>query len=366
MAGTSPPRGTRRGRPLEPVALISVTSADAALGSGIRYPKLNTVPVVVNPLRFHRRRHSGGPMRRGVGLVLIALGAFLVTVAPLARFWVAGQLAAFPLDQYSQATLEAQNAKYFSQSRVRMMNDVTIRATNTIRGDVTAGNNERAVWDQYTWVEDTTNNLPVQQSFRRVAFDRRTGEIINCCDEKIDTDTSVRQTGWGFVFPMGTKKQDYPFYDTAVRRAVPMRFIREEKLRGLDVYRFEQRVPPTRTETREVPGSLVGEPDKPSVQADMYVEAVRTYWVEPTVGSPVNISDSRRQTFRVNGVERATVFLADLKFTERTLSNAMTTAEDGKAQIRLVRDQVPIGALAGGALLLLVGGVMMATGRGRD
>lgn len=304
-------------------------------------------------------------MRRGVGLVLIALGAFLVTLAPLARFWIAGQLAAFPLDQYSQATLEAQNAKYFSQSRVRMMNNVTIRATNTIRGDVTAGNNERAVWDQYTWVEDVTNNLPVQQSFRRVAFDRRDGHIINCCDEKIDTDTSVRQSGLAFVFPMGTEKKDYPFYDTTLRRTVPMRFVGEEKLRGLDVYRFEQRVPATKTETREVPGSLVGEPDKPSVQADMYVEAVRTYWVEPTVGSPVNINDSRRQTFRVNGVERATVFLADLKFTEKTMTNAMQTAKDGKAQIELIREQVPIGALAGGVVLLVAGAVTLATGRRR-
>lgn len=305
-------------------------------------------------------------MRRGVGLVLIALGAFLITLAPLARFWIAGQLAAFPLDQYSQATLEAQNAKYFSQSRVRMMDNVTIRATNTIRGDVTAGNNDRAVWDQYTWVEDATNNLPVQQSFRRVAFDRRTGRIVNCCDEKLDTDTSVRQSGWAFVFPMGTKKQDYPFYDTGIRQTVPMRFVGEEKLRGLDVYRFEQRVPPTRVETREVPGSLVGEPDKPSVQADMYTEAVRTYWVEPTVGSPVNINDSRKQTFRVNGVERATVFLADLKFTEQTLSNSMKTAEDGKAQIKLIREQVPLGALAGGVVLVAIGGVMLATGRRRD
>ena len=53
-------------------------------------------------------------MRRVAGLVMSALGTFLVVLALLLRFYVAGQAIKFPLNENSISTLTANNASYFS------------------------------------------------------------------------------------------------------------------------------------------------------------------------------------------------------------------------------------------------------------
>ena len=56
-------------------------------------------------------------MRRVSGLVLSALGTFLIVLALLTKFVVAGEAVKFPLNENTITTLTAQNAKYFSPSR---------------------------------------------------------------------------------------------------------------------------------------------------------------------------------------------------------------------------------------------------------
>lgn len=52
-------------------------------------------------------------MRRIVGVILIAVGAFLIVLAPLVRFQIGGSLIAAPAAQYGVSKLEAQGAQYF-------------------------------------------------------------------------------------------------------------------------------------------------------------------------------------------------------------------------------------------------------------
>ena len=152
-------------------------------------------------------------MRGVIGLILAGLGAFLILVAILMPTWVSGQVIKFPLNEYETATLAASNASYFSPASLGEKTGVSMEATYTIKGDASKGNSSTAVWNEYSYVYDLTNHQPVQEMSRTFAFDRHTGQLVNCCGASLNGDTSVRQTGLvGYVFPIGTQKQTYQVY----------------------------------------------------------------------------------------------------------------------------------------------------------
>jgi hypothetical protein len=72
---------------------------------------------------------------------------------------------------------------------------VSLEATYTIKGNASAGNSSTAVWNEYSYVYDLTNRQPVQQMTRTSAFNRRTGQLVDCCGASVNGDKSVRQTG---------------------------------------------------------------------------------------------------------------------------------------------------------------------------
>ena len=120
-------------------------------------------------------------MRRVSGLVLSALGTFLIVLALLTKFVVAGEAVKFPLNENTITTLTAQNAKYFSPSLLTAQTGVTLEDTLTTQGDNAAGNSGTAVWNQFNYVYDRTNFQTVSYSTDRYAFDRKSGELSNCC-----------------------------------------------------------------------------------------------------------------------------------------------------------------------------------------
>jgi hypothetical protein len=134
-------------------------------------------------------------MRRIIGLILAGLGACLILVAVLLPTWVVSQVVKFPLNEYETATLDASNASYFSTTSLTERTGVSLEATYTIKGDARAGNSSTAVWDEYSYVYDLTSHQAVQQMSRTFAFNRRTGQLVDCCGASVNGDTSVRQTG---------------------------------------------------------------------------------------------------------------------------------------------------------------------------
>src|SRR3954469_15468063 len=102
---------------------------------------------------------AGGAMRRTLGVVLIAVGAFLLVLAPLIRFQTADKLIQAPAGQYSISKLSAENAEYFSVGDLKVLTG-TLDITVTTRGDVAESKGDNVVWDQFTAVTDVTNNNP--------------------------------------------------------------------------------------------------------------------------------------------------------------------------------------------------------------
>src|SRR5258708_2549287 len=144
-------------------------------------------------------------MRRVSGFVLTLLGAFLLLLAVLLRFWIAPDNVKIPLNQY-QITTFTGTGSYLSQATGTVILGVPVKVTTTTKGDVLAGSDGTAVYDIFSSVQDVWNHQPISYFGYRVAFDRKTGEIVRCCGEYV-TDpageplTSLPLSGLGISLP---------------------------------------------------------------------------------------------------------------------------------------------------------------------
>ncbi|WP_327109143.1 DUF3068 domain-containing protein [Nonomuraea glycinis] len=294
-------------------------------------------------------------MNRVVGSVLIAVGAFLIVLAPLVRFQVAPALIAAKADYYLISKLEATGAQYFSVPDGKVLTadlDITV----TTRGDVKEAVGDRVVWDEFTSVNDVTNSKPgISFSERRSAFDKRTGVGLNCCGVSVDKEP-VQLQGQIYKFPFDMEKRTYLVFNSTAGKALEARFVGEDKVNGLDVYKFEQVVPETKTETRNVPAALFDMGESGDVQLDRFYSGTNTYWVEPVTGAPVRQEQQRHEVLKSqDGTERAKAFVADAKMTDKTVQELVDSAIDGRSQVTLIRTTIPLVLLIVGVVMLVVG-----------
>ncbi|GAA2423669.1 DUF3068 domain-containing protein [Actinomadura vinacea] len=311
-------------------------------------------------------------MRRPVGLALICLGAFFLTLAPLVRFYVADQVVQAPLNRYQVTRLEARNATYFDAATLKTKTGVTLQAANTVRGDVRAngGDDRIAVWDSSTNIFDTANpDKPVQIQGYRIAFDRRTSELVRCCGTNVDGDGAVKMSGYALLFPLANvDRLDYPFFDMATKQAAPMRYSGEEKVRGMRAYRFVQQIPETKTAPLDarLPGRMLGlDAKSPDQKVDRYSAATITVWVDPRTGIPVKHRQTIHSTVRTpDGRGRMTVAAADLVTVESSQKSLVDMADANALKIAAVRSYVPFATVFLGLALLLLGVVGGLTGGG--
>ncbi|WP_067895719.1 DUF3068 domain-containing protein [Actinomadura chibensis] len=302
-------------------------------------------------------------MRRPVGLILIGLGAFFLTLAPLVRFYVADRVVVAPLNRYQVTSLESKGSTYFDESDLKLKKNVTLLAKNTVRGDVRAneGNGDIAVWDSTTNIYNRAKpDKPIQIQGFRIAFDRRTGKLTNCCGSNVDGDNRVRMSGYGLLFPIANvHKRDYPFYDMTTRRPAPMRFNAVEEVHGLTAYRFTQTIPLTKTARLDVkmPAKMLGLPEKAGNQkVDRYAEAYNTVWVDPRTGIPVKHRQNIRSTVRTpNGKGSMIVAQADLVTVDKDQQSLVDLANSTALKIDLLRSYIPGAGVLFGLILLFVG-----------
>ncbi|WP_242454445.1 DUF3068 domain-containing protein [Bailinhaonella thermotolerans] len=294
--------------------------------------------------------------------MLLGIGAFLITLAALVRFYAAGQLIAAPADQYGITKLQAAGAQYFSIPDQKVLTgDLLI--TVTTRGDVKESKGDRVVWDEFMSVADATNQKPqISMSSRRSAFDKYTGRAVACCGTNIDGQPA-EMSGQVYLFPFGTEKRTYEVFNSTARKAFPAQFVGEETVAGLKVYKFEQKVPATKTQTLSVPANLIGMEGNDEVQVDRVYEGTVTYYVEPTSGTPVRQDQSRDETLRTqDGVERSIAFRADAKMTDESIAELAAKARDAMNKITLIKTTMPLVLLVVG-LVLAIGGIAILARR---
>jgi DUF3068 family protein len=305
--------------------------------------------------------------RRTVGLVLLGIGAFCAVAAVAVRLFLVPQLVVLPLDQNGSSVATGTGVTVFYPGDLEQRSGVSVRAGRDVIGDPRApdAGPDVAVWTASALITDAEGAL-VAVSEDRVCLDRRTAVAVQpCASERLNGDNRVRHSGLSYTFPFGVEQRDYELFDTTAQRAFPARFVGEEQIEGTAVYRFEQTVPETVTERREVPAQLAGGVEGTGdVAVERIYTNVRTVWVEPTSGVIVNGQEQQRQFFRTpDGTEGVTLIEGTLRFDEETVANGLARARDAGARITLIGTTLPVALGAAGLLALVGGALLVRSGR---
>jgi hypothetical protein len=311
-----------------------------------------------------------GKMRRVLGAIFTGLAAFLLVLAVLTRFFLPGQVVKFPLNTYAVTTLTGTNVSYFSQQTGTEVTGATVQATSTTQGDVKAGSSSTAVYNNITGVFDVTTTrpptTPISYSTNRLAFDRRTGVLVNCCGAEIGTQKE-NFSGQGVVWPIGTQKKTYEKYDTTLLKSVPVVYTSTTTVDGLSVYEFIENVDSQQFGTISLPGSLVGMPNQPSVTLPEYLTAHIVSYVDPGTGSPVKVVETQDISLvnPATGTTALTVFHGTLTSTPKSIAAAINTAKPDDTKILWLQELAPLIFLLVG-VLLLVAGILMVVSSARE
>ncbi len=307
-------------------------------------------------------------MRRVFGVTLTGLGAFLIVLAAMSRFYLPGQVVKFPLNEYSVSTLAGTNMSYFSQQSASEVNGATVRAVSTVQGDVTAGSSSTAVWNDITGVFDVTNSpqVPISYTTQRLAFDRRTGVLVNCCGAEVGT-TRTNFSGQGYVWPIGTQPQTYELFNTSLMKAEPVNYTGTSTVDGLSVDVFVQPINNKQLGTVTLPGSIVGIANQPTVKLPEYLTATNTFYVDPGTGAPVKVVEAQNETLENPSTGGTALVLLNgtLTTTPQDVAAAVSTAKHYDSEISIVQTIIPVtGGLVG--LVLLILGITLLIGVSRE
>ena len=300
-------------------------------------------------------------MARRVGFVLIFVGLFLLFFGLVERVYAYPRLKKAPLDQYSSPVATG-TGTYFNRSPDKLAEITGARLSNkrTVRGDVGAGTDEVAVWDSFNSTIDTADKGVITATQERIALDRVTAQSVQCCGE------NPRHQGLTLKFPFDTKKTTYQFWDGPAQRALPAAYTRTEKLNGVTVYRFEQRIDRLDVGDQEIPGSLAGDPETPSVQTNIVYSNLKTLWVEPATGIIVKAQQDASQVLETQGGEPVLTLLdAVLTYDDATVGRNAEDAASGASRLRLLGTILPLAALFLGLVALAAGLVLLRSPEGR-
>ena len=300
-------------------------------------------------------------MARRVGFVLVFVGLFLLFFGLVERVYAYPRLKKAPLDQYSQPVATG-TGSYFNRSpdKLREITGAQLKNVRTVRGDVKAGSDEVAVWDSFNSTVDTADQGVITATQERIALDRVTGQSVQCCGE------NPRHQGLTLKFPFDTRKTTYQFWDGPAQRALPAAFTRTERINGVTVYRFEQRIDQLDIGDQDIPGTLAGEPGTPSVQTDVIYSNVKTLWVEPATGIIVKAQQDVTQVLRTPGGEQVlTLIDAVLTYDDATVGRNADDAASGANRLRLLGTILPLVALFLGLVALAAGLVLLRSPEGR-
>lgn len=298
-------------------------------------------------------------MGRRVGFALVFVGLFLLFFALLVRFYAYPRLQKAPLDQYSKP-VAAGSGTYFSRSQLKEIPNAQLENVRVVRGDVKAGSAGTAVWDSFISTTDLADRGVIAASQERVAFDRVTAMPKHCCGE------NPPHQGLVFKFPFNVKKQDYPFWDRTAKQAFPARFVGEEKILGLTVYKFEQRFGGIKIDEVKISGEMAGEPGQQTVTASIIYGNVRTVWVEPRTGQIIKGSEDVDQVLQTPaGKQVLTVVDATLTYDDATVRGFVSDARENVSQLDMLSVTLPVAGAVLGALLLLGGLVAVSRRPGR-
>lgn len=300
--------------------------------------------------------------RRGAGLALTALGAFLAAAALLLSLYAPARLAVYPASTYLSTQLAGHGVTYFSPTRLREVSGATVRMTTTVRGNPFLGAPDTVVWDQFTSLYDATHHVQISASQYRLPFDRRTGELSGCCGANVNGSPGARLAGH-YQWPVGTRPVTYQLFDPVMQRPWPARYTGTASAGGIRVYRFTEQVPPTRIGWQVMPASLAGGKGGALVRLAEVYTASSVFSVDPVTGAQLGQAVTMRLTLAdAAGRQRILLLRGSMTLTPASRRQLITRDRSARARAVLVARTVPLAA-AGLALAVLLTGILLARPR---
>lgn len=297
-------------------------------------------------------------MRKIIGWVLLALGAFLVAVGLMAALWAPGQVKRTPLDTDSTTRLSG-NADKLNPGTGEVEN-LDVQATSITQADSEHSDDTVIVFVNSTClvVDDGSGEVPdcvdkddaegrlITASTDVFATDRSDGMAVN--GPSYLPPSAEEKDGLVNKWPFDAEKKTYPYWDGLLGEAVDAAYDGAETLDGLETYRFHVLIDEARTEVVEGIQGLYSQ--------DKFI------WIDPTTGSIVN-----QTQHEVRALEDGSTLLdLNLAFTDEQVSANAKDAKENGGMLGLLTRTVPLIGLIGGVIALLVGGFLVRANPRRE
>lgn len=285
-------------------------------------------------------------MKRTAGYLLAAIGVALLVAAPLLRFYSLPQIEKTPLNFYF-VEKSTGVGDYLDPGTLHFHHGALF-VTRTFKGIPDAGGDTTATWNVFAQTVGSIGNQ-INITNDRWRFDRHSGESMPL------PGTTPQYSGHWLRFPFNTEKKTYSYWDPTALKAFPARYVGEKQVLGHTTYEFKSIVPPTKIDSLTVPGSLIGQPNKPAVNVDVYYSnPASVVNVDPRTGTEVTGSSHKVETFRLPGSAQdvATVLDVNLVPTQESAQGLTNKAQDGIKKLNLVGIWLPIACLLLGGLAL--------------
>ncbi|MFF0468786.1 DUF3068 domain-containing protein [Micromonospora zamorensis] len=316
-------------------------------------------------------------MKLRVGAALFGLGVLLLVFAAGLPFYVAPSVTKLPYDlEPTTSVAEAKNAKFLKITRVGesvsievlqgdlvssvevipQPDDTRDRLPKELKGDA-------VIWDVYQTVRRADTPDVVSQYSTELALYRISGAAAPWKEQWLNESGAeqtpvgnVNYSGQIYKFPFGAGKRDYQVFDRDLKRAVPAKFVGTEKIKGIEAYRFEQRIENEVLNTPEASlKPLLGRFAPGATSGQIVYSNTRTLWIDPVTGSYVNVREQQNKELRPD-TGTATVLLdADFNYNDDTVSRSVETVKDNRFKIGLISFWGPIAAGVLGLIALVVG-----------
>jgi len=310
-------------------------------------------------------------MRRVVGYVCLFVGALVLMVGVLAKPVIYHNLATVPLDQSTRLVSVGEHMSALEISKekgVRVLNDATLQNTKIVLGIPGQAKGDNAFW-QYIVVSKEVGGRDLDKSQDGVSFNRVSGEATNCCGDYKSAPTLkdplaiekpfVHQ-GLFFKFPFDTQKITYQWWDADLGRAEPMRYLRTEKVQGVQTYVFQQKSGPEVTgKQKGVPGELFH--SKKPVDANLVYQNTRTLYVEPNTGLIIKGVEEQNKRLEAPGYAAVPTTLGTIGYTDATIKQNIKDLGSKGTMLGFIKGPLtPIGIVLG-LFLIGVGMVLVLT-----
>lgn len=303
-------------------------------------------------------------MRIWIGRILLLLGAFALAAAAVATFWGKGAAARTPLNVNTETVLTGTATGLLAKSDT----PVPVKYVNTTRADPKASTGDVIVLVEQECIVVQTDNPPDcpgkdangvtdprvvdEPALSVFAVDRRTALAVK------DQAAYIKKPAAAYAgiidkFPFGAQKKDYPYWDGTLGKTVTAAYQGTKTIGGVTTYRYDVTIPTT-------PGVVIAKATTPGGQDTIgSYAATQSIWVDPVTGAFVD----QTGTQTIKTPDGTNVLDIDVKYTQGTVDQNVSTVKHNRLILSLIRRWVPIGGLVLGVILLGVGGWLVATAR---